>query len=172
MTGHKLGNFCYWCCAWAAQLISGLFHLNVSFSSWFYKICCQPSVRVYLSVIFISSYKYLAFSISIGSVMGFHLEHTNHLYNTCSSCNSFGSYSAWHLKSSFKLPLNAKSDRNLSFHFCILYLVDDSVLLWSPNLSTDLLHSCLLISEELVKVCAFSGQKYHAYWSRNLLKLL
>jgi hypothetical protein len=85
---------------------------------------------VHLSVIFISSYKYIAFSVIIGPVMGFHLVHfvINHLYSTWSICTSLGSLSVCHLKRSFTLSLTVISDCNLSFHFFISYLVDDPVL--------------------------------------------
>ena len=55
-------SFCYCSYTWTVQLIRGLFHLDSSFSCWFFKFFSQPSENVHLPVIFISSYKWHSFS--------------------------------------------------------------------------------------------------------------
>jgi len=59
-----------------------------------------PSENVHLSIILISSQKYLAFPINIGQVTAFPLVGTavNHIHNTLSTCANLGSFNVSCLK--------------------------------------------------------------------------
>jgi hypothetical protein len=79
--------------------------------------------------------KDLAFSISIGPVMGFlqELIAINPTYNTISNCSNFSPFSACHLKWLFTPLLKTLNDCNWSFHFSASLIVDNPVLYETIN---------------------------------------
>ena len=73
------------------------------------KFCSQPSGNVHLLVTFVESQKDLTFSIIMGPVMGFLLEHiaVKHVNNTLSTSANLGRFSNSRLKRPFTLSLDA-----------------------------------------------------------------
>jgi hypothetical protein len=110
---------CYCSYTWADQLVRGVFHLDISFSCWFFKIL-QPPLRECVPV---SCFTYINISVFIGPVTGFPLESiaVNHLHATSTSGTKLGCCSVCCLKRPFRLSLDVINNHNWSFCFFLFH---------------------------------------------------